>query len=110
MEMLTENHCDGCDEYLHAVVDTEDFFAYKVGRIRCSCGYISMPCNECPLDHIKDCPTCPYKDAEIVNAMSAQEYVSWLKKHENETYQLMLKGEMGETYQKIAKETEETKE
>lgn len=102
MTTLTENICPVCDKTIHALVDTEDFYEFKVGRVRCSCGSIVMPCNECPVDHIKSCPTCPYKDAQIVDTMTDEDYVSWNKENDKETYDLMLKGEFGETYKEIA--------
>lgn len=108
-EMITENYCDNCDDVLHAVFDTEDFFDYKVGAVRCKCGCVVMPCSDCPLDHIRSCANCPYKNAKVVDAMTDEEYVSWLKENEKETYDLMLKGEMGENYEKVAKKVSQKK-
>lgn len=101
--IMTENYCDDCDDVLHAVFDGFDFFNYKVGRIRCKCGCIVKPCNECEIDHIRSCANCPYDKAKVVDAMTDEEYAKWEKENEPETFALMLKGELGEHYEKVAK-------
>jgi len=45
-EMMTENFCGECDEVVHALFNTEDFYDHKVGRIRCSKSKDSRRCCE----------------------------------------------------------------
>jgi len=70
MKMEMENTCTKCDCTISTVCNAEDFWAHKVGRVRCpECGAIVMPCNECaaetPIDK-RDCDNCPWKRAKIL--------------------------------------------
>lgn len=70
-EMGLENYCDECDAVLDAVVDAKDFYDFRVGRIRCGCGHVVKPCNECSDGNGEHyvCARCPWENAEIVDPM-----------------------------------------
>ena len=103
-EMITENYCDSCDGVIHAVFNAEDFYNFKVGRIRCECGTVMVPCNEC-LDengqHYK-CSECPWKNAEIVDAMTDEDYVKWVKDNEPDMFKRFLDLSNGDYYRELA--------
>lgn len=107
-DMITENFCDDCDDCVHAVFDAKKFYDFKVGRIRCHCGCVIKPCNEC-LDEYGNhynCTECPWEKAKIVDAMTDEEYVRWTKENEPSIYALMTTGEMGDLFKKIALDME----
>ena len=66
---MTENFCDTCDAVVNVVFGVEDFWAFKVGRVRCpACGAVLMPCNECFGTDVSDkygCAKCPWGDAAV---------------------------------------------
>lgn len=106
MEMMTENYCDQCDEVLHAIVDVDDFREFKAGPVVCSsCGHVVMPCNECEaeLDGEKNCHECPFRDVPPADPIPDEEFVEWHKRNYPDAFSAMLAGEMGEHYEKIAK-------
>lgn len=105
MTMMTENYCNDCDEVLNAVVDVRDFLDFKVGRIRCKCGCVVLPCNECRDENGKhyDCGNCPYSNAKIVDAMTDDEYIKWVYENDRECFDIYLKGENGEYMKELAK-------
>lgn len=107
--MLMENYCDYCDAVLHTVCDVEEFYAFKVGAIRCNeCGgvhgHIVMPCNECRDENGNhyNCAECPWKNSKVLDTMSDEEYVKYIKKNEPETFKKMLNGDLGEFYKDLA--------
>lgn len=114
-EMVTENYCGECDNVVHAVFNIEDFYAFKVGLIRCNAcgdgnGHIVHPCNECYNEETgthyecgENCSTCPWKNAKVTDEMEEEDYVRWHKTNEPKTYELMLSGELGEYYKDLAK-------
>ena len=72
--MDMENYGDECDWPINTTCDSEDFWAHKVGRVRCpKCGTVVLPCNECaaetPLGE-RDCGNCPWSNAEILEENS----------------------------------------
>ena len=103
---MQENYCDECDEVLHSLVDAEDFAAFRAGPVRCLCGHVVMPCNECriELDEEQDCSNCPFRNAAVSTPLTDEEYVAWVKANELDGFLLMLEGGMGDAYQKVAKE------
>ena len=103
--MMTENYCDDCDEVLNAVVDVDDFYDFKVGRIRCKCGCIVLPCNECRDENGEhyDCGECPWSNAKIVDAMTDDEYIKWVYDNDRECFDIYLNGENGEYMKELAK-------
>lgn len=107
-DMITENFCDDCDDCVHAVFDAKKFYDFKVGRIRCHCGCVIKPCNECIDENGNhyNCTECPWEKAKIVDAMTDEEYVRWTKENEPSIYALMTTGEMGNLFKKIALDME----
>lgn len=109
-EMVMENYCQECDDVVHSVCNSTDFYDFKVGLIRCpTCGSIIHPCNEC-LDENgqhyncgENCSTCPWKNAKVLEPMEEEDYVRWHKGHEPQSYELMKNGELGEYYKDLAK-------
>lgn len=82
MKATTENYCGtatgGCDNALLAIFDSDEFWAFKVGPVRCpDCGEVNMPCNECFGTSIEDefgCSNCPWKNARVTDAMTDEEF------------------------------------
>lgn len=73
MKFVDEEICGGCDLVIHAVFDSEELHAHRVGNIRCpECGTVNPPCNECE-DNLA-CDDCPWKGASISKAMSDDDY------------------------------------
>lgn len=102
---VSENFCDDCDNTVHAIFNIDDFNNHKVGRIRCKCGCVVEPCNEC--ESRDDCGDCPYKNAEIVDEMSDESYMRWLKDNEPKTYEVFKSGDNGDYYSDIIRKIEE---
>lgn len=108
MCILTENYCDECNEVVHAVFDERDFYAHKIGTIRCpACGHIIMPCNECE-DHdaCGDCPWSRLHESKASAAMSDEAYIHYLHDCEPKFYKMFRDGEMGDHYAKIIEKIE----
>lgn len=102
-QMITENYCD---DVIHAVFDEDEFYSYKTGRIRCSCGCVVVPCNECVDENGQhyNCAECPWANAEIVDAMSDYGYVRWIRDNCPNTFKEFLTGNFGEYYRFIAED------
>ena len=92
IDMDTENFCDDCDDVLHAVFNIKDFWGHKVGLIRCKCGCVVKPCNECGGEdadgNAVSCDNCPWVNAKITDAMTDEEYVLWLKDNDKNTFEV----------------------
>ena len=103
--ILTEDYCCECDETVHQVFSEKDFFAHKVGRIRCpNCGHAILPCNECE-DH-DACGNCPWKKAAVYDAMSDEAYIRHLRTDDPELYKMFKSGDMGDHFMGIIEKVE----
>ena len=103
-EMMTENYCDDCDDVLNAVFDEKEFWSHKVGLVKCMCGCIVKPCNEC--DNHYNCSHCPWEKAKVTKAMTDLAYMKWLKKNEPDTYEIFRSGQNGDYYNKVIEKIE----
>ena len=102
LTMLTENYCDECYEVVHAVFDMDDFYAHRIGTIRCpNCGHVIMPCNECD-DH-DGCGDCPWRGVHPEEAMSDEATLRYIRDTTPKMFRYYLDGSMGEAMQKVAK-------
>lgn len=76
-KMWTENYCGECDAVLNALFDPDEFWSFKVGRVRCrECGAVTNPCNECfgtDIEKTVGCDNCPWANAEITDEMTEEE-------------------------------------
>ena len=103
--VLLEEYCNECDEVLHQAFSTKAFYNCKVGRLRCpKCGAVMVPCNECE-DH-DACNNCPWKDAEICDAMSDEAYIHYLRDIHPTVYEMFRSGKCGDYYRGIIEKIE----
>jgi len=106
-EIMTENYCDDCDEVLNVPFDATDFWNFKVGRIRCKCGCIVKPCNECfGTENHDTCGNCPWENAEIKDAMTDKEFMLWCRENEPATYEMYKGDSNGDYFHKVIAEIE----
>jgi len=108
-EMMLENYCDDCDDVLNVVVNAKDFYDFKVGRIRCKCGCVVKPCNECLDENGQhyNCSKCPWEKAKIVHPMTDEEHIRWVRDNEPKLYKLFLEGKMGDHYKEVIAKIEQ---
>lgn len=103
-KMITENYCNDCNNVVHAVFNFKDFYDFKFGRIRCKCGCVIVPCNECIDKNGQhyNCSKCPWKNAEIKDEMTDDEYFKWVKENEPNLFEMFLNGNFGEESKQLA--------
>lgn len=110
MKMITENYCDRCDACVHAVIDFDEFAKFRSGPVRCHCGHVVMPCNECDegrlLGKSFDCARCPWRNCDPMDEMTDLDYVRFIKDDDPAVFDCYLNGHCGEIYQKLAEEIE----
>jgi len=101
MPIMTENYCPECNEVVHAVFDSEDFYAHRIGAVLCPvCGSVIEPCNECE-DHTA-CDNCPWRHEPATEAMSDEAYIRYMRSEDPESFERYKNGDLGPTYQMVA--------